>query len=174
MASTHGKISRIREQALLRTRNDPGQRSGKEPMLLEKREEEESMIGKIAIGSMLSVNYKQQLIDGLRINEDKTSIEGESVMLAEGRDNQKGPVPLMVKEEESALLMGYRYRCFLQLPKDNSEIRMTKDDEEKTGFYIEEGVYCFTHMPKILQRMMEKVLANQKGRNVEVYLEEIS
>ncbi|GJW71846.1 hypothetical protein Tco_0128763 [Tanacetum coccineum] len=49
---------------------------------------------------------------------------------------------------------------------------MTEDDEEKTGFYTEEGVYCFTHMPKelknsaaTLQRMMEKVLADQRGRN---------
>ncbi|GKC65026.1 hypothetical protein Tco_1097624 [Tanacetum coccineum] len=40
---------------------------------------------------------------------------------------------------------------------------MAEDDEEKTGFYTKEGVYCFTHMPKelknsaaTLQRMMEK------------------
>nr|GFA59907.1 reverse transcriptase domain-containing protein [Tanacetum cinerariifolium] len=57
---------------------------------------------------------------------------------------------------------------------------MAEDDEEKTGFHTKEGVYCFTHMPKglknsttTLQRLKEKVLANQKGRNVEVYLEEI-
>ncbi|GJW47352.1 hypothetical protein Tco_0078998 [Tanacetum coccineum] len=57
---------------------------------------------------------------------------------------------------------------------------MVEDDEEKTGFHTEEGVYSFTHMPKglrnsatTLQRMVEKVLADQKGRNVEVYLEEI-
>nr|GEU74944.1 reverse transcriptase domain-containing protein [Tanacetum cinerariifolium] len=44
----------------------------------------------------------------------------------------------------------------------------------------QEGVYCFTHMPKelknlatTLQRMMEKVLIDQRGRNMEVYLEEI-
>ncbi|GKB59305.1 hypothetical protein Tco_0915491 [Tanacetum coccineum] len=40
---------------------------------------------------------------------------------------------------------------------------MTEDDEEKTGFHTEEGVYYFTHMLKelknstpTLQRMMEK------------------
>ncbi|GKB28297.1 hypothetical protein Tco_0867698 [Tanacetum coccineum] len=49
-----------------------------------------------------------------------------------------------------------------------------------TGVHTEEGVYCFTHMPRelknsaaTLQRMMEKVLANQRGRNMEIYLEEI-
>ncbi|GJT93724.1 hypothetical protein Tco_1082569 [Tanacetum coccineum] len=62
----------------------------------------------------------------------------------------------------------------------NSQIRMAEDDEEKTGFHMEEGVYCFTHMAKefknstaILQRMMEKVLADQRGQNMEIYLEEV-
>ncbi|GJY10822.1 reverse transcriptase domain-containing protein [Tanacetum coccineum] len=57
---------------------------------------------------------------------------------------------------------------------------MAASDEEKTGFHTEKGVYCFTHMPKelknstaTLQIMMEKVLTDQSGRNVEVYLEEI-
>ncbi|GKD29458.1 reverse transcriptase domain-containing protein [Tanacetum coccineum] len=57
---------------------------------------------------------------------------------------------------------------------------MAEDDEEKTGFHTEEGVYCFTHMSKelknsaaTLQRMMEKVLADQRGRNVEIHLEEV-
>ncbi|GJY77185.1 hypothetical protein Tco_0482301 [Tanacetum coccineum] len=57
---------------------------------------------------------------------------------------------------------------------------MTEDDEEKTAFHTEEGIYCFTHMLKelknsaaTLQRMMEKVLADQRGRNVEIYLGEI-
>ncbi|GKB26717.1 reverse transcriptase domain-containing protein [Tanacetum coccineum] len=57
---------------------------------------------------------------------------------------------------------------------------MAEDDKEKTGFHTEEGVYCFTHMSKelknsaaMLQRMIEKVLVDQRGRNVEIYLEEI-
>nr|GEY68505.1 putative retrotransposon protein [Tanacetum cinerariifolium] len=57
---------------------------------------------------------------------------------------------------------------------------MANDDEEKIGFYMEEGVYCFTHMPKelknstaTLQMMMEKVLANQRGQNVEIHLKDI-
>ncbi|GJT91780.1 hypothetical protein Tco_1080625 [Tanacetum coccineum] len=78
-----------------------------------------------------------------------------------------------------ASLMEYPYKCFLRLPRENSQIRMAEADEEKTGFHTEEGVYYFTHMPKglknlaVTQRMMERVLADQRGRNVEVYLEEI-
>ncbi|GKD29399.1 hypothetical protein Tco_1240177 [Tanacetum coccineum] len=53
-----------------------------------------------------------------------------------------------------ASLMEYPYKCFLRLPKENSQIRMAENDEENT-------------------RMMEKVLADQKGQNSKVYLEEI-
>ncbi|GKC70564.1 hypothetical protein Tco_1116447, partial [Tanacetum coccineum] len=92
----------------------------------------------------------------------------------------KDMYPLPEEGEELASLMGYPYKCFLQLPKEYNQIRMAEEDEEKTGFHMEEGVYCFTHMPKelknsaaTLQRMMEKVLTDQRGRNVEIYLEEI-
>ncbi|GKD14686.1 reverse transcriptase domain-containing protein [Tanacetum coccineum] len=88
--------------------------------------------------------------------------------------------PFPEEGEGLASIMGYPYKCFLRLPKEYNQIRMTEDDEEKTGFHMEEGVYCFTHMPKelknsaaTLQRMMEKVLADQRGRNMEIYLEEI-
>ncbi|GJU47459.1 reverse transcriptase domain-containing protein [Tanacetum coccineum] len=90
----------------------------------------------------------------------------------------KDMYPLPEEGEELASLMGYPYKCFLQLPKEYSQIRMAEEDEEKTGFHMEEGVYCFTHMPKelknsaaTLQRMMEKVFTDKIGRNVEIYLE---
>ncbi|GJY96616.1 hypothetical protein Tco_0513526 [Tanacetum coccineum] len=83
----------------------------------------------------------------------------------------KDMYPFLEEGEGLASIMGYPYKCFLE---------MTEDDEEKTGFHTEEGVYYFTHMPKelknsvaTLQRMTEEVLADQRGRNVEIYLEEI-
>ncbi|GKC77386.1 reverse transcriptase domain-containing protein [Tanacetum coccineum] len=92
----------------------------------------------------------------------------------------KDMYPLPEEIEELASLMGYPYKCFLQLLKEYSQIRMAEKDEEKTGFHTEEGVYCFTHMSKelknsaaTLQRMMEKFLTGQRGRNVEIYLKEI-
>ncbi|GJX07178.1 hypothetical protein Tco_0195110 [Tanacetum coccineum] len=88
--------------------------------------------------------------------------------------------PFPEEGENLASLMGYSYKCFLQLPKEYSQIRMAEEDKEKTGFHTEERAYCFTHIPKelknsaaTLQRMMEKVLTDQRGRNVEIYLEEI-
>ncbi|GJV05312.1 hypothetical protein Tco_1338881 [Tanacetum coccineum] len=88
--------------------------------------------------------------------------------------------PLPEEDEELASLTGYSYKCFLRLSKEYSQIRMAEDDEEKILFHMQEGVYCFTHMQKelknsaaTLQRMVEKVVTNQRGRNVETYLEEI-
>ncbi|GJU89770.1 reverse transcriptase domain-containing protein [Tanacetum coccineum] len=92
----------------------------------------------------------------------------------------KDMYPLPEEGEELASLMGYPYKCFLQLPKEYNQIKMAEEDEEKTGFHMEEGVYCFTHMPKelknyaaTLQRIMEKFLTDQRGWNVKIYLEEI-
>ncbi|GJY02047.1 hypothetical protein Tco_0360199 [Tanacetum coccineum] len=44
----------------------------------------------------------------------------------------KDMYPFLDIEEELASLMGYPYKCFLRLPKKNSQIRMVEDDEEKT------------------------------------------
>ncbi|GJV42715.1 hypothetical protein Tco_1421155 [Tanacetum coccineum] len=83
----------------------------------------------------------------------------------------KDMYPFSEEGEELASLMGYPYKFFLRLSKEYNQIRMAEDDEEKTGFHTEEGVYCFTHMPKelknsaaTLQRMMEKVLAEKRTK----------
>ncbi|GJW85849.1 hypothetical protein Tco_0158994 [Tanacetum coccineum] len=46
-------------------------------------------------------------------------------------------IKLANEEEELASLIGYRYKCFLWLPKDDIQIRIREDDEEKTGFHTE-------------------------------------
>ncbi|GJS33942.1 hypothetical protein Tco_0532324 [Tanacetum coccineum] len=76
----------------------------------------------------------------------------------------KDMYPFLKEGEGLASIMGYPYKCFLRLLKDYSQIRMTEDDEEKTGIHTEEGVYYFTHMPKelknsadTLQKMMKKL-----------------
>ncbi|GJU23525.1 hypothetical protein Tco_1156867 [Tanacetum coccineum] len=79
--------------------------------------------------------------------------------------------PFPKVEEELASLMRYLYKCFLRLPIENSQIRMAEGNEEKTRFHTEEGVYCFTHMPKglknsaaTLQRMIEKDVEETFGK----------
>ncbi|GKB41007.1 hypothetical protein Tco_0885949 [Tanacetum coccineum] len=141
------QMSRIREKAILQARSIPSQRLGKEPVMLKETWEEDTM-----------------QMDNISLNKVCT----------------KDMYPFPKTEEELGSLMGYKYKCFSRLPKEHSQVRMSEIDEEKIGFHTEEGVYCFTHMLKglknstaTLQRMMDKVLADQKGRNLEVYLEEI-
>ncbi|GJV51126.1 hypothetical protein Tco_1446867, partial [Tanacetum coccineum] len=88
----------------------------------------------VTIGTTLTTNCKQLLADVLRES-------GEDMY------------PLPEEGEELASLMGYPYKFFLRLSKEYSQIKMAEGDEEKTGFHTEEGVYCFTHMPKELKKL---------------------
>ncbi|GKA24520.1 reverse transcriptase domain-containing protein [Tanacetum coccineum] len=75
----------------------------------------------------------------------------------------KDMYPFLEGRRRASIFNGISVQMFPQLPKEYSQIRMAEEDEEKTGFHMEEGVYYFTHMPKelknfaaTLQRMMEK------------------
>jgi hypothetical protein len=60
------------------------------------------------------------------------------------------------------------------------QIKMAKEDEEKTTFITPCGVYCYVCMPfglknagATFQRLMRKALGAQMGRNVEAYIDDI-
>ncbi|GKB54125.1 reverse transcriptase domain-containing protein, partial [Tanacetum coccineum] len=187
------QMSRIREQAILRARSILNQKLIKEPMITEETWEEDTLKEKaiihndrpdqhVWINKKLSVECKQKLEDTLRRNVD---VFAWTVMIQMDYTSlnkvcAKAMYPFSKMEEELGSLMGYQYKCFLRLLKEHSQVRMSESDEEKTRFHTKGEVYSFTHMPKglknsaaILQRMMDKVLKGQKGRNLEVYLEEI-
>jgi hypothetical protein len=57
---------------------------------------------------------------------------------------------------------------------------MAPEDEDKTAFHTDIGIFCYTKMPFGLknvgatyQRLMDKVFQDQIGRNVEVYVDDI-
>jgi hypothetical protein len=60
------------------------------------------------------------------------------------------------------------------------QIKMAKEDEEKTTFIMPCGVYCYVCMPfgqknagATFQRLMRKALGAQMGRNAEAYVDDI-
>nr|GEU93072.1 reverse transcriptase domain-containing protein [Tanacetum cinerariifolium] len=127
------QMSRIREQVILKTKNNSkrGPDSGSvSPEKTWGREDAKEVFTidherpdlYVTMGAILTTNCKQLLADVLREN--------------------------MEEGEELASLIGYPYKCFLRLLKEYSQIRMAEDDEWKIGFRIGEGLYCFTHMPK--------------------------
>ncbi|GJV50121.1 reverse transcriptase domain-containing protein [Tanacetum coccineum] len=57
---------------------------------------------------------------------------------------------------------------------------MSKEDEEKTAFYTDQGTYCYTKMPFGLknmratyQRLVDLAFQSQLGRNLEAYVDDM-
>ncbi|GKC00951.1 reverse transcriptase domain-containing protein [Tanacetum coccineum] len=57
---------------------------------------------------------------------------------------------------------------------------MAKEDEEKTAFITNQGIFCYTKMPfglrnagETYQRMVDKAFHKQIGRNLEVYVDDL-
>ncbi|GJW98464.1 hypothetical protein Tco_0180272 [Tanacetum coccineum] len=143
------------------------------------REEKMSKIREKAILRARS-NYERRPVydDGSHVDNQLQAATGRHSMGKHGVVHKRRPVApegrLALKEKV------FRWLGEGLIRKEYSQIRMEEDDKEKTRFYTKEGVYCFTHMPKelknstaTLQRMMEKVLADQRGRNVEIHFEDI-
>ena len=61
-----------------------------------------------------------------------------------------------------------------------NQIRMSPEDEDKTEFIIDHGMYCYIVMPFGLknvgatyQRLVNKVFANSIGKTMEVYVDDM-
>ena len=77
-------------------------------------------------------------------------------------------------------ITGCQRLSFLDAYSGYQQIRMKKEDEEKTAFITPYGVFCYTTMRLGLknagatyQRCMQACLAKQIGKNVQVYVDDI-
>ncbi|XP_022030759.1 uncharacterized protein LOC110931682 [Helianthus annuus] len=71
-------------------------------------------------------------------------------------------------------LTGYPFKCFLDAYKGYHQILMKEEDEEKTAFHTDKGIFCYREMPFGLknagatyQRLVDKAFLSQIGRNME-------
>ncbi|PKA46155.1 RNA-directed DNA polymerase like [Apostasia shenzhenica] len=76
--------------------------------------------------------------------------------------------------------VGYEVMSFLDAFSRYHQIWMAKEDEEKTAFITDYGTYCYKVMPFGLknagatyQRMIDAVFKNQRGRNLEAYVDDV-
>ncbi|PKA50461.1 RNA-directed DNA polymerase like [Apostasia shenzhenica] len=76
--------------------------------------------------------------------------------------------------------VGYEVMGFLDAFSGYHQIWMAKEDEEKTTFITNYGTYCYRVMPFGLknagatyQRMIDTVFKNQRGRNLEAYVDDV-
>ena len=88
------------------------------------------------------------------------------------------PIPKIDQLVDSTA--GHEVLSFMDAFSGYNQIRMCPEDEEKTAFITESGLYCYKVMPFGLrnagatyQRMVNKVFANQIGRNMEAYIDDM-
>ena len=88
------------------------------------------------------------------------------------------PLPTIDQLADSTTF--HRLYIFIDAAQGYHQIPMRKEDKEKTSFIIHEGLYCYTVMPfglknikAIYQRIMNYVLQDHIGKNVEVYVDDI-
>ncbi|GJT54853.1 reverse transcriptase domain-containing protein [Tanacetum coccineum] len=88
------------------------------------------------------------------------------------------PLPEIGWKVES--LAGFHLKCFLDAYKGYHQIQMAEEDEDKTVFFVGEGVYCYRKMPFGLknagatyQRLVDQVFNDQIGRNLEAYVDDM-
>ena len=88
------------------------------------------------------------------------------------------PLPRIDAFVDSA--MGHEILCFLDAFKGYHHIGMSEEDQEKTAFYTDQGVYCYITMPfglkntgAMYQRLVNRILKDQIRRNVEAYVDDI-
>ncbi|GJX36170.1 reverse transcriptase domain-containing protein [Tanacetum coccineum] len=88
------------------------------------------------------------------------------------------PLPEIDWKIES--LCGYPFKCFLDAYKGYHQIKMAKEDEEKTAFTTNQGIFCYSKMSFGLknagatyQRLVDKAFQRQIGRNLEVYVDDL-
>ncbi|GJW41991.1 hypothetical protein Tco_0070790, partial [Tanacetum coccineum] len=88
------------------------------------------------------------------------------------------PLPEIDWKMES--LCGYPFKCFLDAYKGYHQIKMAKEDEEKTTFIKSQGIFCYSKMPFGLknaeahyQCLIDKAFQKQIGRNLEVYVNDL-
>ena len=92
----------------------------------------------------------------------------------------KDPYPMPRIDQIVDSTAGCDLLCFLDAFSGYHQIKMAKEDEEKTAFLTPCGVYCYVCMPfglknagATFQRLMRKALGAQRGRNAEAYVDDI-
>ncbi|GJU41204.1 reverse transcriptase domain-containing protein [Tanacetum coccineum] len=87
--------------------------------------------------------------------------------------------PLLEIDWKIESLAGFHLKCF-DAYKGYHQIQMTEGDEDKTSFFVGEGVFCYRKMPFGLknagatyQRLVDKVFNKQIRRNLKAYVDDM-
>ncbi|GJY05981.1 reverse transcriptase domain-containing protein [Tanacetum coccineum] len=131
-------------------------------------------------GIMREVHYHDWLSNPVMVKKSDNSWR----MCVDFKDLNKAcpkdgyPLPKIDRKVES--LCGFPFKCFLDAYKGYHQIQMAEEDEEKTAFITNQGIFCYTKMPFGLrnagvtyQRLVDKTFHEQIGRNLKVYVDDL-
>ncbi|GJZ97052.1 reverse transcriptase domain-containing protein [Tanacetum coccineum] len=129
---------------------------------------------------MKEVHYHSWLSNPVMVKKH----DGSWRMCVDFKDLNKGcpkdgyPLPKIDWKVES--LCGYPFKCFLDAYKGYHQIKMAEEDEEKTAFIINQGIFYYSKMSFGLknvgatyQRLVDKAFQKQIDRNLEVYVDDL-
>jgi hypothetical protein len=92
----------------------------------------------------------------------------------------KDPFPLPRIDQIIDSIAGCARLSFLDAYSSYNQIKLKKEDEEKTSFITPYGVFCYQVMPFGLkntgatyQRMMQNYVGSQIGHNIKVYVDDM-
>ncbi|GKE84861.1 hypothetical protein Tco_1558603 [Tanacetum coccineum] len=122
-------------------------------------------------GIMKDVHYHSWLSNPLMVKKHDNSWR----MCVDFKDLNKAcpkdgyPLPEIDWKVES--LCGYPFKCFLDAYKGYHQIKMAKEDEEKTTFITGQGIFCYENAGTTYQ--VDKAFQKQIGRNLEAYVDDL-
>ncbi|GJY42462.1 reverse transcriptase domain-containing protein [Tanacetum coccineum] len=125
-------------------------------------------------GIMKEVHYHRWLSNQVKVKKH----DGSWRMCVDFKDLNKacpqGGYPLPEIDWKVKSLCGYPFKCFLDAYKGYHQIKMAKEDEEKTTFITSQGIFFYSKMPfgqknagATYQRLVDKAFQKQIGRNLE-------
>ena len=132
----------------------------------------------MAVGFIREVYYPKWLANVVLVKE----ASGKWRMCVDFTDlNQvcpKDSFPLLRIDQLVDSTIEHKLLTFMDAFSGYNQIRMAKEDQEKTAFITSQGLYCYKVMPFGLknvgatyQRLVNKMFGQQIGRNMEVYMD---
>ncbi|GJU98195.1 reverse transcriptase domain-containing protein [Tanacetum coccineum] len=101
----------------------------------------------VAAGIMREVHYHDWLSNPVMVKKSDNSWR----MCVDFKDLNKAcpkdGYPLSEIDWKVESLCGFPFKCFLDAYKGYHQIQMAEEDEEKTAFIINQGIFCYTKMP---------------------------
>ncbi|GKA09209.1 hypothetical protein Tco_0688540 [Tanacetum coccineum] len=123
------------------------------------------------VGIIKEVHYHSWLVNSIMVKKHDDNWR----MCVDYKACPKDGYPLLEIDWKVESLCGYPFKCFLDAYKGYHQIKMAKEDEEKTAFVTSQGIFCYSKMPFGLknfgatyQRLVDKAFQKQIGKNLKV------